>query len=251
MTAHLAHLVRHPIKSVGHEDITGALLDEGRAMPFDRLWAISHEEARFNGPLAEWASKRNFVRGVAAPGLMAVTARTMDDGRIELTHPELWHLVVDPDRAEDQAKLIAWLAPLWPANRPAPRRVERVPGVTLADMAEPYVSILSLASLGALSDATGSPMSRHRFRGNLWVEGWAPWAERDLVGRRLRIGAAELEVAMPITRCRATCANPETGTEDVDTLAALRALNGDTLFGLYATVTRGGEIARGDTVEIL
>lgn len=251
MTAYLAHIVRHPIKSVGYEDIGGALLEEGRVLPFDRLWAISHEAAKFESPLGAWAKKMNFLRGVAAPALMAVRAQTHEDGSIELTHPDLWHLRLNPERAEDQQKLIQWLAPLWPENRPAPRALEHVPGTALADMEQPYISILSLGSLAALGAAAGVELSRHRFRGNFWVEDWAPWFERGLVGKRLRIGAAVLEVEMPITRCRATCANPENGTEDFETLEWLTRLNGDTLFGLYARVIEGGEVLLGDGVEVL
>ncbi|MGR3586548.1 MAG: MOSC domain-containing protein, partial [Pseudooceanicola nanhaiensis] len=96
----------------------------------------------------------------------------------------------------------------------------------------------------------GAPLSPHRFRGNLWVEGWAPFEEFDLIGRTLRIGAAELEIRARITRCKATCANPETGLRDVDTLALLNGTYGHQDFGVYALVTRPGEIAAGDTVEI-
>ncbi len=250
MTAHLAHIVRHPIKSIGYEDIGSASLEQGRVLPFDRIWAVSHAGAKFDGPLGAWAKKMNFVRGVAAPQLMAVQVHTQEDGKLELTHPDLWHLRIDPDRAEDQVKLIEWLRPLWPEGRPAPRAVERVQNVALTDMAEPYVSILSRASLAALGRAAGTTVSRHRFRGNLWVEGWPAWAERDLIGRRLHIGPAILEVAMPITRCRATCANPETGGEDIEMLEMLAGLHGDWHFGVYATVVQGGEIALGDKVEI-
>jgi len=183
MTAHLAHIVRHPIKSVGYEEIPGALLSEGRVLPFDRVWAISHEAAKFESPLTEWARKMNFLRGVSAPGLMAVRAQTHDDGTIELTHPDLWHLRLDPDRPEDQTKLIEWLTPLWPSNRPAPRTVEHVPEIAQTDMPEPYISILSLSSLAALGAAAGVPVSMHRFRGNLWVDGWLQWSERELVGK--------------------------------------------------------------------
>ncbi|PTV95722.1 hypothetical protein C8J27_10349 [Rhodobacter aestuarii] len=251
MIGHLAHIVRHPIKSIGYEDIRSAPLTQGRVLPFDRTWAISHEAAKFDSPLTEWAKKMNFVRGVAAPGLMAVQAQMHEDGTVELTHPDLWHLRIDPDRPADQAKLIEWLKPLWPATRPAPRAVERLEGQSLADMAQPYISILSMASLAALGAAAGVELSRHRFRGNLWVEGWAPWAERNLIGKRLRIGETVLEVDMPITRCRATCANPVSGTEDLETLQWLEKLNGDWHFGLYAVVIEGGEIARGDVVEVL
>jgi uncharacterized protein YcbX len=251
MTARLAHIVRHPIKSIGYETLQHASLSQGRVLPFDRIWAISHEAAAFDGPLTEWAHKRNFVRGVAAPGLMAVRAETRDDGTLSLTQPDIGTLRVNPDLPADQARLIDWLRPLWPDNRPAPRALERVAGVALTDMSQPYISILSHSSLAMLSEAAGQTLSPHRFRGNLWVDGWAPAAERELIGKRLRIGQAELEIAMPITRCRATCANPETGAEDVETLRLLETLWGNTHFGVYATVLTGGAIAPGDRVEIL
>lgn len=250
MIARLAHLFRHPIKSIGYEELGTASLSEGRGLPLDRVWAISTQEARFDSPLTEWAAKRNFVRGVAAPQLMAVQARLSEDGTMVLSHPQRPTLHIHPDLPQDQLRLIDWISPLWPANRPAPRAVER-PGVALADMAEPYVSILSLGSLAALSAQAGQQMSPHRFRGNLWVDGWPDWHERNLIGQRLRIGTAELTIAMPITRCRATCANPLSGVADIDTLALLKSLNGDMHFGLYAEVTRAGQIARDDIVEIL
>ncbi|TQD36171.1 MOSC domain-containing protein [Rhodobacter capsulatus] len=251
MTGRLTHIVRHPIKSIGYEDIKSAPLMQGRVLPFDRVWAVSHQAAKFDSPLGAWARKMNFLRGVAAPKLMAVQARLRPDGQLDLTHPERPALTVDPDQPGDQARLIDWLTPLWPETRPAPRAVERVEGVALADMAEPYVSLLSLSSLGALGQAAGREISRHRFRGNLWVEGWAPWAERDLVGKRLRLGAAVLEVAMPITRCRATCTDPATGTEDLEMLDLLERLHGDWHFGCYATVIESGTITLGDPVEVL
>lgn len=248
MTARLAHIFRHPIKSIGHEEIRTASLSEGRVLPFDRVWAVATEQAKFDGPLTGWASKMNFVRGAAAPGLMAVIARTHDDGTVELTHPDLWHLRINPDLPADQVKLMEWLRPLW--DGAAPRSVE-CPGVALTDQRAARISVLSLSSLADFGARTGVPMSPHRFRGNLWIEGWAPWIERDLVGRRIRIGAAEIEFVAPIGRCRATHANPETGVEDLDTLAALRATHGDQNFGLFGIVTRPGEIARGDVVETL
>lgn len=251
MTASLARIFRHPVKSIGFEEIRNASLSEGRVLPFDRIWAISTAEARFDSPLSDWAPKRDFVRGAAAPGLMAVAAHTHDDGSIEFTHPELWHLRIDLDTPADQAKLIAWLKPLWPENRPAPRAVEK-PGLALTDSREAFVSILSLDSLDDLSARSGKTLSPPRFRGNLWLRGMAPWAERDLLGRRLRIGTtAEIEIVEPITRCRATCASPETGTEDFNTLGALKEITGDTTFGLFGLVRRAGEIARDDAVEVL
>ena len=65
----LAHIVRHPIKSVGFEELAGASLTKGRALPFDREWAVTHEAAKFDR-LTEWHPKMNFLRGVAGPELI-------------------------------------------------------------------------------------------------------------------------------------------------------------------------------------
>ena len=85
----LAHIVRHPIKSVGYEEIESASLTKGRALPFDRHWAIAHEAASFGAQPTQWASKRNFVRGAAGHPLMAIRAQTdTKSGTVTLTHPQ-------------------------------------------------------------------------------------------------------------------------------------------------------------------
>lgn len=249
MTPTLGHIFRHPVKSIGYEETQTASLMQGRVLPFDRLWAIS-TEGRLPHPLTAWAPKSAFLRGAAAPELMAVTAQTHDDGRITFTHPALPPVTIDLGSEPDQATFVDWLRPLWPENRPAPRAVE-CPGVALTDSRDAFVSILSLSSLHDFAEYTGVEMSPHRFRGNLWVDGWPAWAERDMVGKTLRIGKALIEIIEPIGRCRATCANPVTGKEDFDTLAALKARNGDADFGLFGLVRQGGDIARNDPVEIV
>jgi uncharacterized protein YcbX len=120
----------------------------------------------------------------------------------------------------------------------------------MTDSDFPSVSILSLASLADLSARMGQPLSADRWRGNLWLDGAAPWAEWDWIGRTLHIGQAELRIEERITRCRATSANPETGRIDADTPGGLDAAFGHQDFGLYAVVTRGGTISLGDTVTL-
>lgn len=245
----LAHLCRHPVKSIGFEEIPRAVLTEDRAFPFDREWAVAHEAARFGARPEGWAPKMNFVRGWASPALMAVTC-TGDEAarRLVLAHPELPAISVALDDPADQARLLAWLRPLWPANRPDPAHVVHLPGRPMTDVPEPFVAVLSLSSLADLSARVGQDLSIHRFRGNLWVEGWAPWAEFGLVGQEITVGGAVLRVEARITRCRATCANPVTGRQDVELLQALEAGFGHEDFGVYARVIRGGMVEVGDGV---
>jgi uncharacterized protein len=248
VTARLAHIVRHPLKAIGRETLAAVTLAPGAWLPFDRLWAVAHANAKLDGG---WGVKANFLRGVTEPALMAVTAHLdATEGRLTLDHAQAGRIAIRPDDAGDTAILLDWLARLWPADLPAPTGIYRAAEAHLTDVPEPWVSVNNHATLRAVEQRAGQPLSMHRWRGNLWIEGLAPWEEFDLVGRRLRIGAAVLEVRERITRCKATMANPETGRRDVDTLAALRTWDHQD-FGVYAAVTEGGTIHRDDAVEIL
>lgn len=245
----LAHLCRHPVKSIGYEEMARAVLTPDRAFPFDREWAVAHEAARFGAHPEGWASKMNFVRGWASPALMAVTCQSDEAARrLVLAHPDRPELTVALDDAADQARLIDWLRPLWPANRPDAAHVVHLPGRPMTDVPDPWVSVLSLSSLADLSGRMGQELSIHRFRGNLWVEDWAPWVELDLIGQVVAVGEAVLRVEARIGRCRATCANPATGRHDAEVLQALEAGFGHEDFGVYARVIRGGALAVGDAV---
>ncbi len=94
----------------------------------------------------------------------------------------------------------------------------------MTDQDQPLISLNSLASLADLSARMGRDLSIHRWRGNIWVEGWAPWAELDLIGREISVGPVRLRIEEPIGRCRATAANPETGPSMPTRWARWRAL---------------------------
>lgn len=245
----VAHLVRHPIKSGGYELVGTAALTPGAAFPFDRVWAVAHAAARLTDP-PTWAEKLQFLRGWGSADLMAISCTSDPDARrMTLSHPRRPTESFRPDDPTEAARLLDWLRPLWPENRPEPARVITVPGQAMTDQDQPLVSINSLTSLADLAERMGQDLSIHRWRGNIWVENWRPWAELDLIGREITIGTARLRVEEPIGRCRATGANPETGAQDADTMGALERLYGHTDFGVFARVIKGGRVATGDEVS--
>lgn len=245
----LAHICRHPVKSVGHEEIDRATLTEGQVLPFDRAWAVAHAAAGFEQPQG-WEPKQKFLRSAAEGQLQAIRARFDEaTGKLALSHPNQPPFNGVMPAASDA--LVEWLRPLWPASRPAPvRLVSRRDGGALTDVPDPFISVLSLTSLRILGRRMGHDLSIHRFRGNLWLEGLAPWEEFDLPGREIGIGGARLQVVERITRCQATCANPETGRIDADILEALETGWEHADFGVYARVVTGGDIAAGDVVVL-
>ncbi len=248
MTARLAHICRHPIKSHGREDLASVRLLAGEGLPWDRHWAVAHDAARLG---AGWNNWVNFARGAKAPALMAIQARLDETtATVTLTHPEREPLRFRPDDVGDLPRFLAWVKGLNPVGRAQPAQIVKA-GRIMSDTEYPSVSILNLASNRDLSARMGVDLSPYRWRGNLWVEGLAPWSEWDLIGARLRIGTAELEVRERITRCNATKANPDTGRIDADTVGALSKEFGHSDFGVYAVVIKSGAIALDDVVDLL
>ena len=244
MTAgRLVQITPHPSKGHGREALASVRLLAGECLPWDRHWAVAHEAAK----LAEgWSPCMNFARGAKAPALMAI-ASTLDEGSatVTLRHPERGEITFRPDDAKDLPAFLDWLDPLIPSGRARPVRIVAA-GRGMTDSEFPSVSILNRASLAELSARMGKDLSPHRFRGNLWLDGAAPWAEWDWIGRDIRIGSAVLRIKERITRCVATTVDPVTGHSDAPTLAALETAFGHQDFGLYATVVQGGAIALGD-----
>ena len=248
MTGRVAALWRHPIKGHGREEIGRVTLTAGRTMPWDRRWAVAHELAQADG--TAWAPCAEFSRGAKVPGLMAIDAQADPNaGTVTLRHPDRPDLTFDPEAEADA--FLHWVRPLMPANRAQSVRLVRAPGRGMTDTDYPSISLLNLASNDAMTRAMGQGISPLRWRGNIHLAGLPAWAEFDWIGHVLRVGEAELQVREPITRCMATTANPETGQRDADTLGALNAQLGHQDFGIYAEVTKTGDVATGDAIEVL
>ena len=248
MTARLAHICRHPIKSHGREDLIAVGLTVGQGLPWDRHWAVAHDAARL---VPGWNPCQNFARGAKAPDLMAISAR-LDEARAEITllHPERPDLTFQPNETADLPRFLDWVRPLNPAGRAQPDRIVKA-NRAMTDTDYASVSLFSLASNRDLSQHMGITLSPYRWRGNLWIEGIEPWAEFDWIGRQVQIGAAVLQIEERIQRCKATTANPATGRIDADTLAALNSGYDHQDFGVYARVVQLGHVAVDDAVRLL
>ncbi|MBU2961857.1 MOSC domain-containing protein [Citreicella sp. C3M06] len=244
MTSRLAQIWRYPIKGVGREPLETVTLKANAPMPGDRAWALRHDAApRGTG----WQPRRDFLVVANGPKLAQVTARTEADGSILLHHPERPPLCAAPETDPDA--LLDWVRPLWPGN--APDQVVRSPAQGMGDNGKAELSLLSLASLKELSGALGQDIEIERFRGNLVLDGAAPWEEFNWIGKTLRIGAATLQITARIERCRATEASPRTGTRDAEPVRALHTVFGHRDFGVYARVISAGKIEIGNEVETL
>ncbi len=244
MSGKVTQIWRHPIKSHGREALEIVTLVAGQAMPWDRFWAVQHDQSQHDG--VGWAECMNFMIGTRTPGLAGLWARLEEETRqITLTHEKLGQMTFHPDDDLEASQFLAWIAPLIPENRAQPRQVVSAGTRGMTDSDFPSVSIMNESSHRAVSQNLGRPLEVERWRGNIWFDGLAPWEEFDWIGKTIQVGDATLKVHERIERCLHTAANPKTGARDADTLGALQNGWDHQDFGVYAEVIDGGEVAVG------
>lgn len=246
----LAHIFRHPVKSLGEEELESADLRKGRSIAYDRRWAVAHGEA---DAVHGWAGPKNFVTQTHVPKLAQIRCHFRPESHLlHLSHPDLPDIAFQPGSVEGDDMLAEWLEPLVKGTtRSGPFLVYERPDGAFTDFIDTDISIGSEASRRALGQRAGQDLAHIRFRMNLWLEGLAPWEELDLVGREIEIGEARLMIIRRDKRCNATAASPMTGNRDVQVPAILNEQFGHMDFGVYATVSRGGTIRPGDEVRPL
>jgi uncharacterized protein YcbX len=106
------------------------------------------------------------------------------------------------------------------------------------------------ASRVGLEAELGRSIDLRRFRPNLHLRLDAPaFAEEGWVGRRLRVGEAELELLHPCERCAIPTRDPDTREKWPGLLRWLAAEH-DTLFGINARALRPATVRVGDTVAV-
>ena len=94
------------------------------------------------------------------------------------------------------------------------------------------------------------PVDPLRFRGNIYVEGWDAWREREMVGATLTInGTALFKVEAVIDRCAAINVDPQTGARDMQLPRTLSDVFGHDCCGIYLTAIQDGMLQSHDRIE--
>jgi uncharacterized protein YcbX len=124
--------------------------------------------------------------------------------------------------------------------------------VSFAD-AYPFL-LIGQASLDDLNSRLANKVPMNRFRPNIVVEGFEPFAEDDW--KKIQIGSNIFHVVKPCARCVMPtidqAAGKKTGVEPLKTLASYRTKSGKVLFGQNLIADKSGGVVReGDEVKIL
>jgi uncharacterized protein YcbX len=250
MEARIVSLYRHPVKGFTPERLARADLEAGACFPCDRLYAVEDGPSGFDPQAPAHISKMKFTVLAKIPAVArARTAFDEASGVLIARAEGVADFAGDLRAAAGRAGFAAWLAVLLGDEAPGPLKVIEGPGAhRFMDSRSGYVSIVNLASVRDLSDKIGRALDPLRFRANLYVDGWPAWAENDLTGQTLSLGAARAEVLKPIVRCAATHVDPTSAERDVDLVKALFDHYGHMFCGIYLNVTQGGAVREGDTV---
>lgn len=279
----IAGLWRYPVKSMGGEELTSAVVDR-RAFHADRLWAVRDLELKAvttarRLPLLLGCQAR-FVSepppGVG-PGNVTDVVVTFPDGtEVPSTEPDRMNALL----SELVGKPVA-LVPLPPvrdkaayrgvlaSKRDIRQQWDLAPDEPLPDFTKfPLRKMAELAvfatPIGMFADAypvhivttSGlATMARHggdfdvrRFRPNILVDTQADGLpELDWLGGRLRSAEVSISVEIPAIRCSVPL-REQPGLRADPAVVKTLSRHGDRCFGVYAEATAGGTLRAGEEV---
>ena len=244
-------IYRYPIKGLSPEPLHRVALTPGDTVPGDRLYAIENGPSGFDAAAPGYLWKTHFLMLMKNERLARLRT-AFDQASHSLTILYGGREVSGDLRTkEGRAAIEDFFAEYCADELRGPPKILYAPGHSFSDVARKVVSIINLASVAKIEEMVGAPVNPLRFRGNIYVEGWPPWSELDLVGKVLSIDRnVRLKVIERIVRCAATNVDPNTGLRDLEVPPALLRTLGHGDCGIYAEVIESGEIARGDEIEI-
>ena len=246
----IASLYRHPVKGFTPERLASAALQAGGFFPCDRIYAVEDGPSGFDPAAPAFVPKFNFT--VLARLAEVAKVRTAYDeatGTLSVASEDgtLTACLAEP---AGRAAFAAWLTEAFGDAVQGPLKVVSAPGHRFTDHPEGFVSVINLESVRDLERKTGWRIDPLRFRANLYVDGWAAWAENEAVDTSIAIGSARATVFKSITRCPATEVDPTTAERDLPIPQALREHYGHIYCGVYVRVTEGGRVAEGDVARL-
>ena len=253
MNLRVASLHRYPVKGLSPERLPRAELAKGGYFPGDRLFAIENGPSGFDAAAPQHQPKIKFLMLMRQEALARLTTR-YDDASATLIIREGGREVARGDLSSKEGRLAieAFFRRFMPSELRGPPKLLSAPGgFRFTDSRRGFVSIINLASVQAIEAMAGAPVDPLRFRGNVHLDGLAPWGEFDLLGKVLHgPGALRLKVTKRIERCAATNVDPATGLRDLAVPKLLLQQLGHMDCGVYAEVVSGGIIEEGSRLSL-
>lgn len=248
-------LWRHPVKGFTPEQLQSVDIAAGQHFPNDRMFAIEDGPSGFHPAAPAHISKMRFTVLARSAHIAGFKTRYLDDeNSLEISHTnEDVTTVFDMSSEEGLSALASWFESRLGEDFIGPLKVIRAPENHrfMDHHTAGFISLINHDSVKALSEKTGEDITPLRFRGNVVFRSKA-WIEDDWqAGQKLKIGTAEIEILKPTIRCKATHANPVTAEYDVDTVPLLVKHFKRNTMGVYAKITKSGQLNSGDEIAAI
>lgn len=245
-------IYRYPVKGLGAEKLGRVQLEKGRAMPWDRAYAIAHGQTSFDQASPVYLPKRHFLMLMSQPRLAQLWPELdISNNLLKINGPNGKSVSADPDSKEGAASIDQYLdefaGDLSLGGSP---RLIFSKGHHFFDVPDQYLSLINLASIEDLAEKMRQELNILRFRANIYVSGIAAWEELDWVGRTLCCGGLRLRIAAPIERCAATNVNLQTAEFDVNIPRALFRNYQHRIMGVYVEVIQDGTLTVDDNFHL-
>ncbi|MFM2478078.1 YcbX family protein [Celerinatantimonas sp. MCCC 1A17872] len=261
----LEALFNYPLKGCRANPIQVAELDSLGIRGDRRFMAVNH--------------RGQFVNGKTFPKLVLVNCQVEDEQSVIFSAPNMPELKVDLTgddgrvdvrvwRSDVNAKSLGEKANSWISDflggdfrlcfydQNSHRQVNSLPEYPVSFSDSAPVLVASRQSLEALNAYTGRVDKIEQFRPNIVIDADSAFAEETW--QRIRIGDVELLAVKACARCPVIntdveFAQPDPNQEPLRSLTKLhrRVSDGKVIFGQYFVVTRPGQVARGDKIEVL
>ncbi|WP_231443675.1 MOSC domain-containing protein [Brevibacterium zhoupengii] len=260
----VARLFRFPVKGFPAEEITEADVRTGRGILGDRVAAFTngsldipddswHRYSAFtvlknDTDLQKWRVAIDLAEAAAPSAPPTVT----------LTSPQNETTTFRTDDRDSRATSADFLSARIPPQGDFPRALS-VADQGMFDSQAAGVSIINPATVAAISQTADgqaalgpdeTELDPLRFRGNVLVDGLAPFEEFALIGKIVRLGGVRLAITQAIERCPATTVNPVTTAVDVNVPRVLASACGHLHCGVYGRILESGLVSTGDEIEI-
>lgn len=275
-------LRRFPVKSMAGETLDSALLS-GRGIPGDRGWAV-FDETRGGVTNAKWipllrACRARYTHAPVADAEPPPVEIALPDGSVlhsgdSDTVRLLGEFLGRPVSLRSLGPPGAEEAPRVTSQGVSPEAIRElmglVPGEPMADMSDftpermramrngnffdalplHLLTDVTLRTLAAIAPA--SAWDERRFRPNILVGSTASngYPEFEWIGRRIRIGAAVVELAMACPRCVMSTQATDELPKDPQVMRTLVKATRHRA-GVYAQVVELGEVNVGDELRLL
>ncbi|MGC2942003.1 MULTISPECIES: MOSC domain-containing protein [unclassified Brevibacterium] len=279
----VARLFRFPVKGFPAEELTAARVVRDRGIRGDRIAAFTNgsldvpddswhsysaftvlkndtdlQKWRVGVSLTEAADDESASDPTRPGGALLAEADGHDIATVTLTAPTGESTTFSTDDEESRAASASFLSERIPPQGSFARCLA-VADQGMFDSQCSGISLINPATVAAIADteegraALGTEndeLDPLRFRGNVLVDGLAPFEEFALIGQVIRLGGVRLAIRSTIERCPATTVNPTTTAVDVNVPRLLNSACGHLHCGIYGQILESGDITLGDEITV-